>query len=327
MATYPSIKVTSYDDLSVLYKVLRTVIRPFRPRLVKPGKPLPLGSPKLSPPHAKCATSERQVEGIFLHDFLPTSPSPSSSLQNRSGRHHLFYFAGGGFQSPPSSDHWKFCAELAVQLNDLYDVTVVSYPLAPNSPAPQSLPALRNWLRTTVSDAASNDCSVTLMGDSSGGTIALSLGIWCASNISEHTLRSTLKNIFVISPATDLRNENAAIVEADKHDPVLSIRLTSELGKTWAGSMPLDHQEVSPIFSDLNLCRLADVKVHGVVGTHDVLAPDALKFRDACNQAGVVGEWLEWRGQMHCFPLAFAYGLKEGKQGKDWILDVLRRNV
>jgi hypothetical protein len=31
--------------------------------------------------------------------------------------------------------------------------------------------------------------------------------------------------------------------------------------------------------------------------------------------------------QMHCFPLAAVYGLSEGKVGRDWILDVLKRHA
>jgi acetyl esterase/lipase len=57
------------------------------------------------------------------------------------------------------------------------------------------------------------------------------------------------------------------------------------------------------------------------------LAPDAVKFRKACEKAGVTGEWLVWEGQMHCFPLTFSYGMSEGKQGMDWVVGVLERNT
>ena len=326
--TQPSIQLTTYDNLSVAYRILRTLIRPLRPRLVSPGKPLPAGSPKLSPPATKCTIRERQVAGIYLYKFIANSTQPvSAEMRKGSASHHIFYFAGGGFQSPPSSEHWKFCTEICTQLRDLYEITLVSYPLAPNSPASESLPALRNWLRFTVSEAALKGTNMTLMGDSAGGNIALSLGFWWASNVSNHNARSSIKSIFVISPVTNLRNENQSITEANKHDPVLTVKLTSDVGKQWASNMPLDHADVSPIFSDPSLFKKADIRVHGVVGTHDVLAPDAIKFREACNQSGVVGEWLEWKGQMHCFPLAFPYALPEGKRGKEWVLAVLRRNA
>jgi hypothetical protein len=105
------------------------------------------------------------------------------------------------------------------------------------------------------------------------------------------------------------------------------------------------HPEVSPNLSPrISSLKAANIKVHGIVGTADVLAPDALVFKELCEKYGVQGEWLVWNGrsissgsrsnlltmyldQMHCFPLAWVYGLSEGKVGKDWILDVLKRHV
>jgi hypothetical protein len=48
-------------------------------------------------------------------------------------------------------------------------------------------------------------------------------------------------------------------------------------------------------------------------------------MRGKLEEFGVKGEWLVWEKQMHCFPLAWTYGLSEAKHGKDWILDLLRR--
>ena len=162
------------------------------------------------------------------------------------------------------------------------------------------------------------------MGDSAGGNVVLSLAFWWSAKTS---IKWPLANAFVISPATDLRNDNPDIVEADKHDPVLSVGLTTDVAKKWAGSLPRDSPEVSPNLADFDALHQSKIKVHGVVGTHDVLAPDAIRFRELCVKHNVQGEWLQWEGQMHCFPLASVYGLSEGKIGRDWIIDVLRRNA
>ena len=318
-----SIKLTVRSDLSLLYRCLRVVIRPFRPRLVKPGKPLPAGSPKLKRPNSKCRIEERISQGLYLYDFHPPGhgPDPSAKL---SAQHQIFYFAGGGFQSPPSSEHWKLCANLSIRLCVSHKITLVSYPLAPNSPAAESLPMLRKWLDAEMAAATSSGRRITLMGDSAGWNVVLSLTFWWAS---KRLGKSPLVNTFAISPATDLRNENPEIAEADKYDPVLSVGLTTDVAKKWAGDLPRDSPELSPNLSDFDLLQESKVKVHGVIGTHDVLAPDAILFRELCEKHKISGEWLQWEGQMHCFPLASVYGLSEGKVGRDWILDVLRRNV
>jgi acetyl esterase/lipase len=317
-----SIEVTTRSDLSLLYRVLRTVIRPLRPRLVKPGKPLPAGSPKLKRPSSKCKIEERKSHDIYLYDFHP--PGHDANLNaSRTSLHQIFYFAGGGFQSPPSSEHWKMCAELSIRLEATHHVTIVSYPLAPNSSAKESLAMLRPWLEGEMRRAGEIGQRVTLMGDSAGGNIVLSLAIWWAG---QKDRLGDLVNVMAISPATDLRNVNEGIKDADTHDPVLTIGLTTSVGKTWAGSLGTSDPTVSPNLADLSVLAQSNVRIHGVVGTHDVLGPDAIVFRDLCAKYIVSGKWLQWEGQMHCFPLASVYGLREGKDAMNWIIDVLKQN-
>lgn len=316
-----SIHLTSETDLSLLYRVLRTLIRPIRPHLVRPGKPLPAGSPKLQPVKVHCQIEEHVFEDVYQYHFLPTI-KPKEAV-----RHNLYYFAGGGFQMGPSKEHWKLCAELCERLKDFYSIIVVSYPLAPNSPAAKSLPILHKWLRATMTKASEDNQSVTLMGDSAGGNIALTLAIWWARQAQTEGLRSPLKNVLAISPAVDMRNENPEILQADKHDPVLSVALTTDVANKWTAGVSKSDPDVSPLLADLEFLKGGDLKVHGVVGTYDVLAPDAIKFRKLLEQHDIQGEWLEWEGQMHCFPLTVSYGLSEGKKGTTWIVDLLQRNV
>ncbi|ETI26185.1 hypothetical protein G647_02962 [Cladophialophora carrionii CBS 160.54] len=236
-----SIELTTRDDLSMLYRVLRFLIKPLRPRLVRPPKtPHPEGSPRLSPPKKRnIVIKETKLEGIWmyhLHALGPRSekkqgiekaqgneqkddlgnadadvdagsnfPSPHSGRSKGRGferKHCVYYFSGGGFQSPPSGEHWRFLAQLAQDLvghrssvtfpgsqrsvdpasDAKIELIMVSYPLAPNSPASESLRVLRNWLRRVLDDAVINKETVSLMGDSSGGNVIMSLGFWAVQN-------------------------------------------------------------------------------------------------------------------------------------------------
>ena len=318
-----SITLTTKSELSLLYRVLRRVIRPLRPRLVKPGKPLPAGSPALSPPKSLHITHS-QSHSINLYTYQADHATRCRTPSNPP-RHQLFYFAGGGFQSPPSREHWKTLDFLSRALRDSYCVTLVSYPLAPHSAAPESLGALRTWLDGACAAAVTRGHSVTLMGDSAGGNVALNLAFWWADQVVNQQARNPLSDIVVISPATDLRNVNPDIREADRRDPVLTVRMTTEVGRKWAGSWGVGSPMVSPNLADFNLLRQSGVRVHGVLGTSDVLGPDAEVFSRCCEKNGAKGEWLVWEGQMHCFVLAAVYGLPEGKKGRDWVLDVLKR--
>lgn len=60
--------------------------------------------------------------------------------------------------------------------------------------------------------------------------MVLNLALWWAEEIASAGLQNPLRQVVAISPATDLRNENPAIEEADAKDPVLSIGLTTDVG-------------------------------------------------------------------------------------------------
>ena len=64
-----------------------------------------------------------------------------------------------------------------------------------------------------------------------------------------------------------------------------------------------------------------------MIGTFDVLAPDANLVREKLESVGVEGEWLVWEKQMRCFPLAWHYRLEESIRRMEWIVDVLKRNT
>ena len=219
------------------------------------------------------------------------------------------------------------CAEFCIRLEGSYNVVVVSYPLAPKSPASESLPILQAWLRAIMTQAIQENRNVTLMGDSAGGNIALSLAFWWAGQPEAQQSTSPLKNVLAISPAVDMRNENPDIYKADKNEPILSVTLTGDVAKAWAGSLSRADPKVSPLLADFEQLKSSNVQVHGVVGSHDILAPDAVLFRERCADHKIRGEWLQWEGQMHCFPLAFAYGLSESKRAVEWMVEVLRRNA
>ncbi|KAI1455494.1 hypothetical protein F4805DRAFT_435723 [Annulohypoxylon moriforme] len=157
-----TITITRRDDLSLLYRILRMVIKPLRPRLVAPKGEHPAGSPRLrkrphhirrviieerevlipsNPPSDAEISPRINVESLWVYDF---HPAESGNGTNRP-RHTVFYFPGGGFQAPASSEHWKFCAHLASSLPQSR-ITLVSYPLAPHSPAKVTLPFLRKWV-------------------------------------------------------------------------------------------------------------------------------------------------------------------------------------
>jgi acetyl esterase/lipase len=284
-------------------------------------KVFPAGSPQLEPPskaRKKVDITERKVEGIYLYDIRAKSPSRAEQKQPTK---RLYYFAGGGWQAPASSQHWSLVTELALRLPNIL-ITLVSYPLAPNTPAPVAFPLLTTLYDTLLLEAQTANEEVILMGDSAGGNIVLSLVV---NSLLTNPSARCPKAIIAISPSTDLRRSNPEMKEIEKNDPLLRMPFVVASANAWRGAWDASDARVSPLLADLTPLARRDVQVHGVTGTYDILSPDAALFREACSSKGVRGEWLQWERQTHCFPLMFAYGLREAREAVDWMVDLLGR--
>lgn len=223
---------------------------------------------------------------------------------------------------PPSKEHWAFCAELAKQLPDT-QVSVVSTPLGPLSPAPDAFPVLSKMYRRVLREASEAGQTVILAGDSSGGEQILCLA---GNLIPEDSTAPAPAALVAICPSVDLRQSNLEQLEVQKHDPILRIESSRDHADKWRGSWTAVDSRINPLYIDWEPIARQGVKVHGVVGGHDILRPDAIKLRDKLAEAGVKGEWLDWDQQMHGYPLTFSYGLEEGKQSKNWIVDVIDKS-
>lgn len=342
-------------DRSTFSKVLQAVIRPFKPHLVTPRQTFPAGSPRLSGYNRKIrggvAVVERRQDDIWLYDMVADEKKDNDGYNNNDDdnnnnnnnndnndrapreRTRMYYIAGGGWQSPPSGQHWKFCSELARQVPGL-TVTVVSAPLAPACPAATTLPALRKLVGSVLGQGRGGDEGeqVMLAGDSSGANIVLSLGLeWLAGEeekVDEDGVgKRRLVGLVIISPAVDLGHLElrGEVQAAARKDAVLTVRSHNKEAAAWAQDVDRAEARISPAAGDVGLLARAGVRLVGVTGGHDLLTPAALGFRDACCGRGVAGAWLHWEGQMHCFPLAFAYGLPEAVRSKEWIVEQVRK--
>lgn len=351
-SSQPTIHVTKRHDRSTLMMLLQLLIKPFAAQLVSNDTVFPAGSPQLTPHKRatkRCRVQERKVEEIYLYDIVPTvgkksklgvaqmrmpgetttGPAAAAGIkeEGKKNKRRVYYYSGGGWQSPANSEHWFFVSELAKQLHPHgYTVTLVSYPLAPNSAAPTSFPAIMRQYRALMELAEEEDEEVVLAGDSAGGNIVLAVLIQALMEDERDGIeRPTCTSVMAISPSTDLTRSNADMHSIAKKDPILRVPFVIDTAKKWCGEWSPQDVRVSPLYADLQCIWKRGVKVHGVVGRYDILSPDAILFREKCNQARIQGEWLDWDKQIHVFPLIFRYGLREGHAGKDWVLDVLRR--
>ncbi|KXH41827.1 hypothetical protein CNYM01_06743 [Colletotrichum nymphaeae SA-01] len=335
------------NDRSLLMLLLQVAIKPLRPRLASPSK-LPPNAERLTPPKnpRKCHIEERELEGLWLYDITQQSNSRSDRELSPRRQRRVVYFAGGGWQMPPSKNHWTFCMELVRRLDNTI-VTIISAPLAPKHPVSVAFPRIQRAYSSLLSESREADESVIVAGDSSGGNIALSLVAWTLKRPNKEVASPPVA-VMAISPTVDLRHVLPEIRVVEKSDSLHTFESIKATAEAWCpeetttesiktsqrngekshgcSDWGLDDPRVSPIHADLGVFLQHNVHIYGVTGSYDVLAPEAVAFRNKCKEHGVSGEWLSWERQMHCFPLMFKYGLKEGKEGMDWIIRVLDKH-
>jgi acetyl esterase/lipase len=135
-----------------------------------------------------------------------------------------------------------------------YEINIVSFPLAPNNPAPTTIPHLQRLYRTLAEQPKREGWRITLMGDSSGANLALLLGIYSTSEFLNDNDAEVcpLQNIMVMSPPTDLQNQNPDIDVIDHGDPILSRKVIKEVANGWKGEWQLSDPRISPLLADLS---------------------------------------------------------------------------
>ncbi|KAF3804248.1 hypothetical protein GCG54_00000598 [Colletotrichum gloeosporioides] len=317
--------VTERNERYFLTQVVQAVLKPLKPRLMKPKKGSDEKTRLTATKRARryCDVRESEVEGVWTYDITTKTSTERKGGARAGYKRRILYFGGGGWQMPPSEHHWAFCAELVRRLPDTR-VTIISYPLAPKHPVSVAFPQIERVYKKLLMESTKAGERVIVAGDSSGGNIALCVVTWTL-RVQERDVANPPVAILAMSPTTDLRHEMKEIKKADRFDPIHTHGCIHETAKTWCPDWSFEDPRVSPIQADLTYLVRHGVKVHGLTGSYDVLEPEAIAFRNKCKENGVTGEWLSWHGQMHCFPLTFRYGLKASKEALDWIVGVLEK--
>ncbi|KAF2651889.1 alpha/beta-hydrolase [Lophiostoma macrostomum CBS 122681] len=325
---HSSLRVTHRAERSFYTVVVHVITRRFRNFMGRPKKQQPKGSIQLKPHKIilrTCTVSERRVEDIYVYDIKPRN------IKGNDFDKRIYYFCGGGWQSPPSGQHWQLAAKLARQMPRT-TISIVSYPLAPNNAAPVAFPMLMKLYRTLLQQSVDEGHRLVFAGDSSGANVVLSLVL---EALREDETNATIASqpqtnhpvaIMLISPSTDLTRSNPDIERRAPFDPILTPDFVKSTAKAWCGDWDPTDRRVSPLNADIGLLAKRRIRCHGITGGYDILGPDAVLLRDRLEEESVGGEWLEWDKQMHCFVLTWPYGLHEAREGVGWMVDVLKKD-
>ena len=221
----------------------------------------------------------------------------------------IIYIHGAGYVRPPRYQHWKFVSRLAKKTGAR--VVFPIYPKAPSNTAVSVYPKLTEL----YVDLRERFGRVILMGDSSGGGLALGL--------AEQFLKKGIKKpdrLILLSPYVDLMLKNSEIPVYEMRDPLIRVSNQRIWSKSWAGELDVKDPMVSPIYGDM--MGLPPVTLFA--GTHEVLFPDIRMLYSIMKDSRVSVDFYVGRGMNHVYPI---YPIPEARAAFGKILTAIEKTA
>jgi len=213
--------------------------------------------------------------GMSVVQITPAHPSGN----------YVVAIHGGAFIFPPSIFHWLDYTVMAYQTGATIEVPI--YPLVQQGgTAGTVVPQMAGLMSMEI--AAHGAPHVSVIGDSAGGTLALAAAEFLVANN-----QAVPASMVLLSPWLNLAmtNPNIAYVQ----DPLLPFGPAQELGKVWAGNLPVNNYMVSPLNGSLS--GLPTTTVYS--GNLDILSPDALVLQQEAATAGAPFSFVLANGEIH----------------------------
>lgn len=205
------------------------------------------------------------------------------------GKAMLYLFGGGFVQGSPQED---LCITAMLAQATGRTVYVPYYRLSPEHPCPAPLEDVLAAYRALMAEKGAG--AVTLMGESAGGGLALSLVLRLVKDGLPLPSR-----VVLLSPWCDISETGDTLTTLEGCDPTLHYKATLEgPAKAYAGSRDLKDPLVSPLYADF---PKNFPKTLITTGTRDLFLSDCARLSTKMRAAGIDAELRVWEGMWHVF--------------------------
>ncbi len=244
-----------------------------------PGVSLILGNspPKILPLLLGETVQHTTYDGMSVVQITPAHPDGN----------YVVAIHGGAFILPPTIFHWIDYSMMAYQTGATIEVPI--YPLMQQGgTAGVVVPKMAGLISTEIT--AHGASHVSVLGDSAGGTLALASVEYLVANN-----QAVPASMVLLSPWLDVSDTNPNI--AYVHDPILPPLGSGaqNIGKVWAGNLPENNYEVSPLYGSLK--GLPPTYVYS--GSLDEVSPDALVLEQEAVAQGAPISFALVNGEIH----------------------------
>lgn len=198
----------------------------------------------------------------------------------------ILYLHGGAYIRNIISHQWRMAGHMAGQTGAT--IVVPDYPLAPEASWQAAHQFVRQlWDKMVAEHGAEN---IILMGDSSGGGLALA---FAQSLLAAEEAQP--QQIILLCPWLDVASNNPGMLKINPYDQMLEplgLRLAAE---AYADGTDLQDYHVSPLYGEF--AGLAPLSVF--IGTGDILYPDVVKLRDRLSAEHIPLNYFVFPRMMH----------------------------
>lgn len=225
----------------------------------------------------------------------------------------ILYIHGGAYIKQPLSLHFKAINEIAQKI----DARVVFpiYPQLPDNNYQAALSLISSLYCALL--ARTHSENITIMGDSAGGGLSLSLALYLA----DHKIAQP-SNIILLSPWLDIKTSNPDIKSLEAKDPMLSAWGLNKLGKLWSkDERNMNNPYVSPLFGK-DFTGLGKISIF--VGTHEIFLPDCRLLHEKLKQENVEHNFVVGPKMNHVYPV---YPIPEAKKAREQIVKIIADSV
>lgn len=219
----------------------------------------------------------------------------------------IIYLHGAGYVRNPRIWHYRFVYKLHKRTG--CTVIMPIYPKAPNHDYKECYRLMDKLYRLCLDKYN----KVILMGDSSGGGLALGL---CEYFIKEKIRQPD--ELILLSPWVDISLENPNIKKYEKLDPICVSDNDRLWGKIWANGLDNKNYLVSPLYGDM--IGLKNVSIF--VGTREILFPDIKLLALILLDSKVHVNYHIGNNMNHVYPI---YPIPEARKAMKEIVKIIRR--
>ncbi|MGA9362550.1 MAG: PE domain-containing protein [Mycobacterium sp.] len=233
--------------------------------------------PKVLPSLLGETVQHNTYDGMPVVQITPADPDGN----------YVVAIHGGAFILPPTLFHWIDYSMMAYQTGATIEVPI--YPLIQQGgTAGVVVPKMAGLISTEIT--AHGASHVSVLGDSAGGTLALASVDYLVANN-----QAVPASMVLLSPWLDVSDTNPNI--AYVHDPLLPPLGTGaqNIGKVWAGNLPENNYEVSPLYGSLK--GLPPTYVYS--GSLDEASPDAVVLQQEAVTQGATISFALVNGEIH----------------------------